>query len=699
MEKFGYPNQKHDNIVDIEPINLTSNPGPNSGDVTVAPSDSETSSSQHVTVPTRNPKSGGWILLGGGFIALMWSAGALAYLAGMIGTSGLLALPPLAIAGLLFGTLGPALFIIVLAWALTEIISFAKAARHIGQLAERFSDPAKATREDATAMSTAVQTQIIKMNKAVEGTLARLGAMEEVLNHHSEAFEQAEQNARQHTDTLINDLRREREAVGDLADQLDHKAADIAKVIAEQSKMVVSAADIANSQTIEGAKTLTKATEHLANAAARTRSESYEISAQLMAGADQIENTAKTLSEARHDLEISAGALQVTQSNAAEVFNGHKGDAAKLIEASSICADQLQTVAKESAQNMKRTLDETLDQARHYTSILREEGRSLAESHQGKTKELKNAAIEAKNALDIYTDTIAKRLEHTNEASFSAASWADKTLEKLQDATGALDQRLQALPVVADATGRKIEETFRNRLAGLNAAALAASNEAKGIDAAFQSRIQQNYALLSDFMLKMGVTAAPKSGPIEVPNPLPVSTVEPAKTRAPTPEPVAAVEPKLEPKLEPKPTSDKDGWRWKDVLSRIDGTPAQTQNPTIQSNTVDRLVTIFQELDIQPDQLFDATSYRAAALARLTHGHKAMSDVVRVDAAAIIERLQSALYNDPALRNDAELFVTELRHKVDQAANSGQQMHVETHLRTGDGPAYLLLEAALVSQS
>ncbi|VAV99195.1 hypothetical protein MNBD_ALPHA06-1599 [hydrothermal vent metagenome] len=694
MEKSEHTSKTSTNVIEIEQLKTP----PDSGEMAVLAAESSMENQPRA-------KPGGMIIVAGGLIALLWSAGALAYVAGMIGPANLLKLSAAEMTGLAFGTIGPALFIFVLAWAIREISLFAKAANRIQDMADRFADPAKATRKDAAKMSAAVQTQIGSMNKAVEGALARLGAMEEVLNHHSDAFGNAEQSARERTDVLINDLRREREAVGELADQLDKKAADIANIIAEQSKMVVSAADIANLQTREGKKILASAAEGLKEAGQQAETQARNVSEQLTTSSNQIENTASALAKAKQGMEANAVSLQNAQDASAQALDSRQAQVRDLIEVSNQCAGQLKQVAEEGAQAMKLALEETLDQARHYTSIMREEGRVLADNHQSKAGELKQAADEARNALDTYAETIAKRLEHANEASFSAANWADKTFDKLRETTQALDESLQNLPDAADASAREVEELMNKRLAQLKDASQTATNEAKGIDEAFQSRIRQNYELLSDFMLKMGGTAAPAASEIEVPNPLTTRLQQPKPAEpTPVPEPETPtidlpIHTLNDPTTQQQKPTENDGWKWKDVLSRIDKgnpKPESIQSPPpMNAGSMDRLVTALQSWNIQPDKLFFAASYRAAALARITDGPKAMTDVARTDAAEAIELVKQAFEKDPALRLDAELFVAELRQKIDAAAVADQKIHLETHLRTGDGPAYLLLEAAL----
>jgi len=700
-------------IIEIDPISPMSDNGRLAVSADSNPSTKESTNPKSSFDGPDNSRGKSWILLAGGIIAILWSAGAIAYVAGMVGVSQLTALPEAQMAGLVFGSLGPALFIIALSWAIREIVLFSGAALRIHTMAERFADPAKFMREDAKAMANSVTTQMANMNTSVEGALARLGAMEEVLQHHSKAFAATEISTRERTDSLINDLRREREAVAELADQLDQKAADIAITISEQSKMVVSAADIANAQTSESSKMLTGATRRLEQTAKNATTEASLVSKELEQASDRMDQTAVQLTTAHQDLQASTSSLNQAQSSISEALNARKGEVRELLDVSAQCADRLQSAASDSAKEISRTLDETLKQARHYTSIIREEGRDSADKHKTRAAELQSAADQAHKALDAYADAITKRLEHANEASFTASSWADKTFEKLQDATSALDKQLQSLPETANASAQEVESTLRKRLENLNEASLNAANKARNMDEAFQSRIRQNYELLSDFMLRMGATAAPSSSAIEVPNPLNLRTKDtqpnlevPVEAKVDdsnsAPEIIKTAEiPQKITSPEASPIK-KEGWHWKDVLSRIDRPAVEPSNEAeqpevkVKSNPVDRLVVAFRDLEIQPDRLFDATSYRAAALARISNGHRTMADVVRVDAADAISQLHKLFNQDASLKLDAQEFITELRLKVGQAADSGNQLHVETHLRTGDGPAYLLLEAALI---
>ncbi|MDQ7019240.1 MAG: hypothetical protein Q9M33_08740 [Robiginitomaculum sp.] len=685
-----------------------------------------------------------WFLLAGAVVSFFWVSAVLAFTLGQAGLSGLMALPVTGVASLLFVSVGPAIFVMLAAVLIAELVRFRSTARYIGAMAARFADPAKATREDARLMADAVRSEITRVNGAVEGALARLGAMEEVLGHHSEAFAKAEESARERTDALINDLRREREAVADLAIVLDQKAADIAEAITEQSKMVVAAADIANAHAIDSTKTLEESAERLSGSAHDAAQGAKVIAAKLDEATGRLSSTTIELGDASKALSASTQELDQVRERARDSFAASRDDARVLTDLTRQSVEKMQDVARQGAEIVTEAFDTALTTSQERVLEVQRETRLAAERNARQAEELKNAAEEAKSALDAYAEVIAKRLEQANEASFSAASWADKTFERLEAATKTLESKLAALPETADAQARDLQEKLRKGLEGLNEAARAAADEAEEIDAEFQARIRQNYELLSDFMLRMGAAAGPRGGALDVPSPFkiqaqdepfkaqttlpaePDKTTESVKPAATSPAPAAPKPAKTKKKSfieaqieaqnkaraatrdEPavkteEPAQKNQGWSWKDVLSgmdrakdKADGVASASAPSTRQGpDTLDRLVTLFRIHDIDPQSLFSTQTYRSLAHARLVGGKRAMVDIVRLEAEAQIEALSVAFSDDAALLAIAEEFASELRQKINQSAQKGNKLHLETHLRTGDGPAYLLIETAL----
>ncbi len=699
-----------------------------------------------------------WLVLAGLLAAAFWIAGVLAFSIGENGLAGLMALPVTGAASLAFVTVGPALFIVLAAVLIAELIRFRNTAHVIGAMAERFSDPAKATRSDVAAMAQAVRDEIARVNGAVEGALARLGAMEEVLGHHGEAFAAAETRARERTDALINDLRREREAVADLAIVLDQKAADIAEAITEQSKMVVAAADIANANALDSTRQLEHSAAQLTTCAQEAAEGAKAVAARLDEASGRLGSSTIALGDARKALAESTDELDQVGKNAQASFAASREEAQALTALTRQTMTETRDLAREGARLIGAAFEEVLEKARSSVQKVQEDTSEAVQLSARQTRELQDSAEQARAALEAYADVIAKRLEQANEASFSAAGWAEKTFEKLEKATRDLEEKLAALPRTADEQARDLQDKLQRGLAGLNAAARSAADEAEEIDAAFQARIRQNYELLSDFMLRMGAAADSRGGALDVPSPFaaeapaarqttaqpmatpPEATPEATSEAAPQAAPDAArpgddsaaagPESTAKPRkisfaraqikaqeearkraqeqqasadgktAEPSPRAQ--GWRWKDVLSGMDlakdqrpQAPAPTPVDAAAPDPLDRLATLFRIHDIDPRALFNSQVYRSLAHARLVGGAQAMRDIVRMEAPDAIRALSDAFADDASLKDAAESFAADLRGKIDRAAGQRSQAHLETYLRTGDGPAWLLIETAL----
>ena len=695
-----------------------------------------------------------WLVLAGLLAASFWIAGVLAFSIGENGLAGLMALPVTGAASLAFVTVGPALFIVLAAVLIAELIRFRNTAHVIGAMAERFSDPAKATRSDVAAMAQAVRDEIARVNGAVEGALARLGAMEEVLGHHGEAFAAAETRARERTDALINDLRREREAVADLAIVLDQKAADIAEAITEQSKMVVAAADIANANALDSTRQLEHSAAQLTTCAQEAAEGAKAVAARLDEASGRLGSSTIALGDARKALAESTDELDQIGKNAQASFAASREEAQALTALTRQTMTEARDLAREGARLIGDAFEEVLEKARSGVQKVQEDTSEAVQLSARQTRELQDSAEQARAALEAYADVIAKRLEQANEASFSAAGWAEKTFEKLEKATRNLEEKLAALPRTADEQARDLQDKLQRGLAGLNAAARSAADEAEEIDAAFQARIRQNYELLSDFMLRMGAAADSRGGALDVPSPFaaeaPAARQTTAQPMATPPETAPEAKPEAAPDAarpgddsaaaEPEstakprkisfaraqikaqeearkraqeqqagadgkaaePSPKAQGWRWKDVLSEMDlakdqrpQAPAPTPVDAAAPDPLDRLATLFRIHDIDPRALFNSQVYRSLAHARLVGGAQAMRDIVRMEAPDEIRALSDAFADDASLKDAAESFAADLRGKIDRAAGQRSQAHLETYLRTGDGPAWLLIETAL----
>ncbi|WP_421790985.1 hypothetical protein [Hyphobacterium sp.] len=609
------------------------------------------------------PRGHFWLVFFGISAALLWTAGTLAYLAAYTGidlTDPLATHTPAQLTGLAVFAIGPALLMIMAALIIRELRKTVDRTRGVERALVRLSAPAEAAEAEVRSLSGAITGEIDRINSSLESALARLAAMEEVIRHHADTLEQSAGDARDRAEHLLESLRSERERLQEVSDSMDDKAALIAAAISDQSRMVAAAAEVAGETAGEAERRLRESAEALTGAgnliadSAQSASGSMEkriselrdMSVQLDSRTGDLESAYKTH---RMRLDEAGEALRLEQEKIAAALDFHRAELDVMAKTARDGADALNDAAKQGAGTFSETVDAALSRARDMAEEVRREAEKTSQSQQAALDALQAAAETAGKAseaagkaLDEQTRLVESRIETINEKAFDAARRADEAFEsRLKEAEKLtsraalaadeaaesvkrrmetvlasakneaasiereiekLSDKLAELPESAQQRAKEASDALRRGLEGLNAAALAAAEEAQEIDAAFQSRIRQNYELLSDFMLKMGSVAGGRR-PIdlpanELPNPFSGRPAPSRDASEVTDEQDAANE--AEDVLRRGPVSfpergrGEPGWRWKDLLSSMPdqdddapSNPAQKRGPRRDSGDDD----------------------------------------------------------------------------------------------------------------
>jgi len=608
------------------------------------------------------PKLGSWLIWMGNIFALLWVGGAAGYVVGFQNDATLSTLGNLTytqMAGLSVFILAPALLFIMCGFLARELVRSAHSSRRVDLAIRRLASPARHAELEVHSLSSAVTGEVERINSALESALARLAAMEEIITHHADTLEQSAGDARDRTEGLLKGLRKERLRLGEVSESLDDKAALIAAAISDQSKMVAAAAELAASQANDSERRIQASIEGLADASS-TMSESGDMVAdKLNVRAAGLRDLSNSLTERSQDLDTAytthcqrlndAGeALRKEQEKIAAALDFHRAELDVMATTARGGADALNEAATTSATAFQESVDTAFKRSSELASQIRRESEHAAREHETSLSRLVAAAQEAKSisnaaidAIEEQADVIADKVERTNEAAFDAARRSDESFdirlseaEKLtarasqaaDDAAESVRRRLEAvlasaraetqtverhidtmtdrlneLPVMARDRSQEAADTLRRGLEGLNSAALTAAEEAQEIDAAFQSRIRQNYELLSDFMLHMGTVAGgrrpPELGANDLPSPLArrsesankktsanssasadetldLTEADELKQNHTQPIPRGPVDSKVgfpEQGHRPQTTRSQSepGWRWKDLLSSM----------------------------------------------------------------------------------------------------------------------------------
>jgi hypothetical protein len=560
--------------------------------------------------PDERPASRGgfWFVFWGNSFAALWTSGVAAFLWAILGVQSIEALAQLPIAqlsGLAFIAVCPALFFVMTGLLAREIVRHSNGTSRVEQAIRHLSTPAANAGQEIRTLSDAVTGEVERINTALESALARLAAMEEVISHHAEALDQSAGDARDRTEHMLKDLRKERLRLGEVSESLDDKAALIAAAISDQSKMVAAAAELAASQANENERRLRTSVDSLTDAGAAISDRSDQVAESIDQRASNLRELSNSLKERSENLDAAyvkhrerlsqAGeALRQEQEKIASALDFHRAELETMVSTARGGADALNDATRTGAAAFTKSVDSAITRARDLAETVQTETDSAAREHETALSRLVAAAQEAKSisdasieAIQAQAEIISDKVEHTNEAAFAAARRSDEAFdsrmaeaEKLtarasqaaDDASEAVRRRLDAvlasaraetqtverqietmterlgeMPIMAKDRAQEAADAVRRGLEGLNSAALAAAEEAQEIDAAFQARIRQNYELLSEFMLHMGSVAGgrrtPDFGSNELPSPLPRrNRAEPVETSANDPDPAASSE-------------------------------------------------------------------------------------------------------------------------------------------------------------
>jgi hypothetical protein len=528
---------------------------------------------------------GGWLIWLGNTFALLWIGAAGAFIWGYLGIRSLEQLAQYGfgqLTGLSVFAIAPALLFVMCGLMAREVVRNGHNTRRVEVALRKLAEPAQYAQAEVQTLSDAISGEVERINSALESALARLAAMEEVISHHAETLEQSATDARDRTETLLKGLRTERLRLGEVSESLDDKAALIAAAISDQSKMVAAAAELAASQASDSEKRIRASVDDLNEAGTAVVERSDKAAAIMDERTGHLRELSETLKERSENLDAAyvkhrqrladAGeALRQEQEKIAAALDFHRAELDVMARTAGDGAKALNNAASSGAAAFRDAVDQALARADELAGRVRSETENAASEHEAALARLVAAAQEAKSvsdaaieAIQTQADVVSSKVEKTNEVAYEAARRSDEAFEQrlaeadkltkrasqaADDAAESVRRRLEAvlasaraetqtverhiesmterlseMPTLARDRAQEAADALRRGLDGLNAAAMAAAEEAQEIDAAFQSRIRQNYELLSDFMLRMGSVAggrrAPDLGANELPDPL-----------------------------------------------------------------------------------------------------------------------------------------------------------------------------------
>jgi hypothetical protein len=347
---------------------------------------------------------------------------------------------------------------------------------------------------------------------------------------------------------------------------------------------------------------------------------------------------------------------------------------------------------------------------------------ATAESQERAQAAFETRLTEARTMIEQSAALVDQASTRINERLAAGAEEARRGLETLEALLAQVNQRLARAPADAEAQTAAIRQNVERGIAALMASARQAAEETRNIDAAFQERVRRNYDMLSEAVRLMGVVAAGPSGERTRARQAPPAA-EPAEATPPAgaaPPPVAqtslaaqpTANPAMRPRLKLTPTATDaefkevfetaggrqpaaetigDRWTWKELLSSMD-------NPEGDEAAMNAAILgEIEAMGIDAGALVPRVRVEEIVGVRRSGPAEGGRDIVRKLAPAAVRRLSRRVMTDLSFRAQAEQYVRRYAGQLNEAAAREDGASAAARLLgTGQGQAYLLLDAAII---
>ena len=388
---------------------------------------------------------GEWALWTGIGAGIVWAAGAAAFLFGFYGGGAGVELPFHQTAGLLFVALGPLVAFGIMGVLARELIRFASTARRLERSARRLAVPTAAVGREARTLSDTMIAEIDRLNRSAEGALARLMAMEDVLQAHANSLSDAAGGVQGEVDAMVERLRNESAMVTGVSDTLAEHAAKITETLAEQAESVSHAVQTATRNAESGKALLDSGAERLVEAGASAQKAS--------------EKSALAVGEQLRDMEALVKVLDDRADQLDAVAKAHEDN----LKVAQRTASELALAADAGVGEMRGAAETALEQARKLMDVIHEEVRRAASAGEDEIERVRSAVKEARSAAGDAFDGLGD----------GATAQIEGRVNSVERTLDAIDKRLADLPRAAELRARELHDAFEGELRELRASGAA----------------------------------------------------------------------------------------------------------------------------------------------------------------------------------------------------------------------------------
>ncbi|MBB4083348.1 tipN [Brevundimonas lenta] len=420
------------------------------------------------------PPSGRHAYLLAGMAATLWIAGVAAWAAFEFG-AGSMELDPLRLAVYALIALAPAGLAIMLAHAVRQGAGLAAETRRARELSEALIAPTALAAQQTGEVLQSLRVDIDQASLAAERARNDMALLREALAQETTRLNEAAENAGRTARRLAEQLGSEREQMTVLGAQLDDQATGVIDAVERQSRMVVDASDLAQTQLREAEAALAARAADLAAAAGEAqdaaRVAADDLSRQTLrlenAGsgvAEQIQSVEEGLGQQRAALVTAAYALRTDQEDFSAQVESQRAQLSEQLSAARTAAGELGETSNRTTETVKDLVEAATDQFRALVEMSQREADGFDAATKVALDRFEALAAEARDALVEETRRALSALQATAEESRIAAAEAteqaqvraDRLGESLFDAAQKADQAADAR---VDSARRIVQET------------------------------------------------------------------------------------------------------------------------------------------------------------------------------------------------------------------------------------------------
>ncbi len=433
------------------------------------------------------PPSGRTYLIAG-VAAALWIGGVASWAAYEIG-SGDVTPDPLRLAIYALIALAPAGLALMLAHAVRQGAGLAAETRRARELAEALVAPTALAAQQTGHVLSALRNDIDQAALAAERARNDMALLREALSQETTRLNEAAETAGRTARRLTEQLGRERDEMSTLGGRLDAQASGVLDAVERQSRLIVDASDLAQTQLREAETALAARAADLAAAAGEAqdaaRLASDDLARQTLrlenAGAgvaEQIQSVEEGLGQQRAALVTAAYALRTDQEDFSAQVESQRAQLTEQLSAARSAAGDLGDTSTKATEGLRDLVEAATDQFRalvdlsqreadgfdaatklsldRFEALAAEARDTLIEETRRSLAIMKATAEESRLAADDAAGQAQIRADRLGESLFEAAQKADQAADARVE--GARKIVGETVNLVDEAGGRAIEK-------------------------------------------------------------------------------------------------------------------------------------------------------------------------------------------------------------------------------------------------